>query len=200
MRASLILKETVNDILSTNEKARASDALLVFEVWKRFASIKGRTLDDRVYELLQNYFPDTITRVRRKLNQEGLYLPPKEIQLKRKRNEVDYCEAYRDKPDKELPIWTNKDGEKIEVFRMADEYIVNVIKHLTERVKEMKMLEDLVPAEEVARLENEIDNLMEWLNIFKEELKNRIGKEASEKIVSSLELDNDYQQKEYQGI
>lgn len=200
MRASLILIERVDHILNTNEKTRANDALLVFEVWKHFASIKGITLDDRIYELLQDYFPDTITRIRRKLNQDGLYLPPKEVQLKRKRNEVDHREAYRDQPDKDCPIWTNKDGEKIEVFRMADEYIANVIKHLSERINEMNAIRDMVPLHEEVRIKMEVDQLQEWIDIFKAELNKRISKEASEKIVNSLELDKDYYQKEYEEI
>lgn len=200
MRASLILRERVDHILNTNEKARANDALLVFEVWKHFASIKGITLDDRVYELLQDYFPDTITRIRRKLNQEGLYLPPKEVQLKRKRNEVDHREAYRDQPDKDCPIWTNKDGEKIEVFRMADEYIANVIKHLSERINEMNEIRDIAPLHEEVRIKMEVDQLQEWIDIFKAELNKRISKEASEKFFNSLKLDKDYYQKEYEEI
>lgn len=185
MRASLILRDRVNSILDTNEKARANDALLVFEVWKHFASVKGITLDDRIYELLQDYFPDTITRIRRKLNQEGLYLPPKEVQLKRKRNEVDHREAYRDKPDKDCPVWTNKDGEKIEVFRMADEYIVNVIKHLLGRIHEMKQLKDIVGQEDFNRLENEIEIVNEWIEIFRDELSKRISNESADKIINN---------------
>lgn len=200
MKSNLILKETVNNILEHNEKARASDALLVFEVWKHFASIKGITLDDRIYELLQDYFPDTITRIRRKLNQEGLYLPPKEVQLKRKRNEVDHREAYRDQPDKDCPIWTNKDGEKIEVFRMADEYITNVIKHLSGRINEMNAIRDMVPRNEEARVEMEVNQLQEWLDIFKHELRNRIGKEISDKRVDELELDKNFTQPEYKNL
>lgn len=175
MRASLILRERVDHILNTNEKARANDALLVFEVWKHFASIKGITLDDGIYELLQDYFPDTITRIRRKLNQEELYLPPKEVQLKRKRNEVDHREAYRDNPDKELAIWTNKDGEKIELFRMNDEYIVNVIKYLQKRLSDLEVFSELVPKEARYQADKDMDTIIDWLSIFKDELKKRIS-------------------------
>jgi len=201
MKRNVQLMSIVDSILSNNEKTRADDKLLIFEVWRHIAQARGIKLDPNVFILLQDFFPDTITRVRRKLNQEGLYLPPKEVQLKRKRNEVDHREAYRDQPDKDCPIWTNKDGEKIEVFRMADEYIINVIKHLTERANEMKQLKEYIVGEEnFNRLENEIETVNDWLDIFKHELRNRIGKEISDKRVDELELDKNFTQPEYKNL
>ena len=200
MKRNVQLMSIVDSILRNNEKTRADDKLLIFEVWKHIAQARGINLDPNVFILLQDFFPDTITRVRRKLNQEGLYLPPKEVQMYRKRNEVDNQEEYRTKPDKDCPIWINKDGEKVEVFRMDDEYIKNVINFLEDKHNSLNRLKELVTNNDYLQLKSEMQDIEDWLDIFREELRKRIGKEISDKRVDELELDKDFTQPEYKNF
>ncbi|MFA7143021.1 MAG: hypothetical protein WC175_03465 [Candidatus Dojkabacteria bacterium] len=200
MKRNVQLMSIVDSILSNNEKTRADDKLLIFEVWRHIAQARGIKLDPNVFILLQDFFPDTITRVRRKLNQEGLYLPPKEVQMYRKRNEIDHREEYRTKPDKDCPVWINKDGEKVEVFRMDDEYIKNVINFLEDKYDSLDRLKDLVSDDDHPQLAKEMMDVKDWLDIFKHELRNRIGKEISDKRVDELELDKNFTQPEYKNL
>ena len=182
MKRNVQLMSIVDSILRNNEKTRADDKLLIFEVWKHIAQVIGFDLDGSVFILLQDFFPDTITRVRRKLNQEGLYLPPKEVQMYRKRNEVDHREEYKTKPDKDCPVWTNKDGERVEVFRMDDEYIKNVINFLEDKYKSLNALREFVSDNDYPQVIKEMLDTKDWLDIFRHELRNRISNEIEQKI------------------
>lgn len=71
-------------ILRNNENARSSDKILIIEVEKYCK---------------ENKFPipayETITRCRRKLNEEGLYLPSENVMKGRREKETFFRESAR---------------------------------------------------------------------------------------------------------
>ena len=163
------LKIIVDDILKNNPLTRSDDALLVYKVWQRFMKEQGEVLNPSIYSMIKNYFPDTITRTRRKLNQEGIYLPPKEIQIKRNRNEISHRFDYNKKVDKQLPIWTSSSGEEILVSEMPTGYIVNAKAYLIKQLEELNH----APPNDSLMFNEHIDFMYSWIEIFDKELNKR---------------------------
>ena len=75
------ISSTVEHALRMNEQARSSDKILLIQVWHDM----GLDLDPKqMRKFLDIPSPETITRVRRKLQEEGKYLGDKEVMEERK--------------------------------------------------------------------------------------------------------------------
>jgi hypothetical protein len=88
----------VEKILAKDERTRNSDTWLCFRVYEEIAKKYGKRIFIP-FELFEK-FPsfETITRVRRKLqNDEGKYLPSEETQQMRKDRQADMMNWAREK-------------------------------------------------------------------------------------------------------
>ena len=164
MKKKSYLWNVVNKVLGRDKLTRGNDAYLIYQVWTDIMAENNLHLPEDLHYIIKKYFPDTITRIRRKFNQEGLYLPDKDIQLKRKRSEIDYRNEYKNQPDPSFPVWTTREGEKINVKDMAYEHIENTIGYLETK------LEDIYSEFSYSAEANQIE---EWIKIFNKELENR---------------------------
>jgi len=80
------VKDIVEDILDSDEKARNSDKWLIYLYWVS----KGLEMDFEEFEDMPSF--ESITRVRRKIQEQGLYLSDKQIADKRGQREVEFEE------------------------------------------------------------------------------------------------------------
>lgn len=76
-------KVLVEEILSRSDKARNSDKVLIDEYCYE---ITGKRIDPDILALIGSF--ESITRCRRKLNEEGLYLSDDKIAMERANNEM----------------------------------------------------------------------------------------------------------------
>jgi hypothetical protein len=79
------IKDVVQEVLKESEKARNSDKQLI---WECFKKITHTEIDFELFKLMPSF--ETITRCRRKLNEEGLYLPDDKIEQGRYENEQEF--------------------------------------------------------------------------------------------------------------
>lgn len=73
----------VEAVLRDQERPRANDKLLQLLVWKRQGLILAQE-QEKLFLSEQIADPETIRRTRQKLNEQGRYLPSKEVQEARK--------------------------------------------------------------------------------------------------------------------
>jgi len=78
---SLVVEETLRDYPQT----RGSDKRLILEVWQKEGLILSQEQEDFISAMCSS--PESITRVRRKVNEGGLYRPTRDIEYQRKAEE-----------------------------------------------------------------------------------------------------------------
>lgn len=85
------IKQIVEEILMTDERSRNSDTWLIIETL--------RSLGFKVFidysQLKKMPSFETITRIRRKLNQENLYLPTFEVSKLREKRQEEYRDLFK---------------------------------------------------------------------------------------------------------
>jgi len=86
----MTIKNTVEKLLRDCPEARDSDRRLIANVWWAANSESFKVIDGKYYLEMQAFLqklpsPESIRRIRAKFQQEGLYLPSKEVSEKRKR-------------------------------------------------------------------------------------------------------------------
>lgn len=171
------LKQLVDQVLKENPEARADDKVLIYEVWKKVAMLRGFNLNDKTLVLLREFFPDTITRIRRKLNQEGLYLPSKEVQMYRRRAEIDTKHEYRNKPDKDNPVWTAKEGKEISLKDLNEVHLNNLAKYLWDEYQLMGSVRCEEKDQHLIKdIDNQIELIVDWMEVVTAEMDSRIKK------------------------
>jgi len=89
----LTVKETVEDVLEHFERSRSDDKFLIFKVLQGLDLAYYNIQEDKI-EIKRgqlNSLPsfETITRIRRKLQAEGLYQPTDEVKEKREINKYE---------------------------------------------------------------------------------------------------------------
>ena len=80
------VKDKVEEILEQDEKARNSDKWLIYQ----YAVSMGLDMDFEDFKALPSF--ESITRCRRKLQEQGLYLSDSQIVEKRGQREVEFEE------------------------------------------------------------------------------------------------------------
>jgi len=86
------LKDLVWSVLKENPNTRDDDKILIMEVWKA----QGLKLsDDQLAMFFKVAFPETITRLRREIQESGLFRGSKFSQAKRTLFNMTYREKYR---------------------------------------------------------------------------------------------------------
>jgi len=84
-----LTRDYVHYMLMTFPETRNSDILLVSKVWERHLQLNPWIKATDYPRLLKDCFPDTITRIRRALQREGLYPASEVIQKSRTKLEMD---------------------------------------------------------------------------------------------------------------
>jgi len=86
------LYDLVWQTLRDNEESRGNDMILLLEVWKR----QGLVLtNDQEKKLLTLWHPETIGRIRRKIQATGKYLARSYEKAQRSLYEMEYINKYR---------------------------------------------------------------------------------------------------------
>ena len=125
------MKNVIDRILREEIKARNDDAYLIFRVWQEMQEDRDRIIPEYVYQLLRSYYPDSITRIRRMFQKEGLYPADIEVQKHRRKNEITM--AYRlAAPDKDYPEWQTENG-KVLVTNMHYDHLKNAIQYILDK-------------------------------------------------------------------
>ena len=125
------MKNVIDRILREEIKARNDDAYLIFRVWQEMQEDRDQIIPEYVYQLLRNYYPDSITRIRRMFQKEGLYPADREVQKRRRKNEITM--AYRlAAPDKDYPEWQTENG-KVLVTNMHFSHLKNAIQCILDK-------------------------------------------------------------------
>lgn len=75
------IKDLVEEVLEEDTHARNSDLWLIIQIWQKKQKIKCFIPFEELPNLAS---PETITRCRRKLNEEGKYLPTNPQVLERR--------------------------------------------------------------------------------------------------------------------
>lgn len=151
------LKDKIEDVLKNNTQARDDDALLIFKVWQNMQYNGQVVIRDYIYQLLRKYRPDSITRIRRKFQADGMYVASQDKQKQRRANEV-YLASVMSAPDPEIPVWTQRDGNKILVSDMNYKHLENAHGYL----------QDLGWT-----TQSERERINAWINILEYELNQR---------------------------
>ena len=88
------IRRIVEDVLRMHPKTREDDRYLVIYVWRRYTGNRFPYVPRDVIEAIPS--PETITRIRRRLqNDEGKYLPPKDVRERRRAMEEEYRHRFR---------------------------------------------------------------------------------------------------------
>lgn len=82
------MSNLVEEVLKENVRARSNDRLLIIAVWEKQL---GLALHPKLARFLmyKAIMPETITRTRRKLQEDGKYLATKEVEEQRYQKFVD---------------------------------------------------------------------------------------------------------------
>jgi len=94
-----ILKKQVEEVLKEDEQSRNSDLRLMCMVWKTYYEKFVRTDDEgcqyvRMRDMADVPREDHISRARRKIQEEGQYLPTSPQVRKRRKILEEECRAY----------------------------------------------------------------------------------------------------------
>ena len=86
-------KNIVEEILSEDERARNNDLWLILQVWQKKQHIKCFIPYNQLNEMIS---PETITRVRRKIQNDERKLQPTDIkvEVKRRKRERQFREVF----------------------------------------------------------------------------------------------------------
>ena len=96
-------KNMVEEVLNEDMKARQNDLWLMLMVWQKKQHIKVFVPYDKLFEMIQ---PETITRVRRKIqNDEGRLLPESPYVLFKRRVRSELIRAYFSGNEKLIKQW-----------------------------------------------------------------------------------------------
>jgi len=123
------LKTTINNVLRDIPQSRDDDACLIFNVWKQMQDDGEPEIPEYIYALLRKFYPDSITRIRRMFQKEGLY-PATEAKQKQRRHEQIVVAYEMAAPNFIYPVWKEKDGREIPVQKMNINHILSAYKYL----------------------------------------------------------------------
>lgn len=122
------LRPRVERILREDLRSRDDDAWLIFRVWQE-SQEDGETISLEVYDLIKKFFPDSITRIRRALQKDGLYVASESKQKERKAGQV-YMTEELSSPNPYYPVWKTKEGNEVALKDMSVEHIKNCLTYL----------------------------------------------------------------------
>lgn len=123
------LKGAIEKTLRDVPQSRDDDACLIFNVWQLMQDENDPPIPEYIYSLLRKFYPDSITRIRRMFQKEGMY-PASEQKQKQRRHEQVVFAANLGAPNFLYPVWKEKDGRETHISKLHRSHLINISDYL----------------------------------------------------------------------